>query len=115
MNNVLMPIAIIGTFGLSLIYFTRTITEYIIRKKMVEKGYVDKDSIAILAERDKKSAPLTTLKWALVVFFGGLALVILEYIPYEHDSPLPYGLFALSISLGLLIHYFIAKNTTTDA
>lgn len=115
MDNILMPIAILGTFSLGLIYFTRTITEYIIRKKMVDKGYVDKDSIAILAERDKKSAPLSTLKWALVIFFGGLSLIILEYIPYENNSPLPYGLFALSISLGLLMHYFIAKNASSDS
>ena len=110
MREVLMPIAILGTFSLGLIYFTRTITSYIIRKKMVEKGYVDKDSIAILTEKSKQEGPLTTLKWALVVFFGGLSLVIMEFIPFERDSPLPYGLFALGISLGLLLHYFIARN-----
>ncbi len=110
MQNVLMPIAILGTLSLGLIYFARTITSYIIRKKMIDKGYVDKESIAILSETRSSAGPLTTLKWALVVFFGGLALVLLEFIPYEHDSPLPYGLFALSISLGLLIHYFIARQ-----
>jgi hypothetical protein len=110
MSQVLMPIAIIGTFSLGLIYFTRIITQYFLKKKMVDKGYVDKESVAIIRENNKANAPLTTLKWALVIFFGGLSLVVLEYIPYENNSPLPFGLFALSISFGLLIHYFIARK-----
>lgn len=108
-----MPIGILGTIALGFIFFTRTLTNYFIKKKMVDKGYVDKESTSILIDtKNSGGNPLVTLKWALVIFFGGLALVLLEFIPYEHDSPLPYGLFALSISLGLLIHFFIVRNET---
>jgi hypothetical protein len=110
MQHVLMPIAIIGTFSLGLIYFTTTLTNYFLKKRMVDKGYVDKESVAIIRDNKRENSPLNTLKWALVVFFGGLSLVLLEYIPYETTSPLPYGLFALSISFGLLIHYVVAKK-----
>ena len=37
MEHVLMPIAIIGSFGTSLYFFTKVLTDYILKKKMIEK------------------------------------------------------------------------------
>lgn len=110
MQNVLTPLVILGTISAGIVLFTRALTSYYLRKKMVEKGYVDKESVAILARKNEEAGPYANLKWALIIFFAGLALVVLEYIPYDRESPLPYGLFALSVSLGMLIHFFITRN-----
>lgn len=109
-HEILGVTAIIGIFATGIILFVRTITGYYLRKKMIDKGYVDKESIAILSDREKADSRMSTLKWGLVVFFAGLALVVLEFINYAPDSPLPYGLFILSISLGLLLHFYISGN-----
>jgi hypothetical protein len=50
------------------------------------------------------------LKWGLIILFGGLALILLEYIPTSPESPLPYGLLAFSISLGFLIYYYLVNK-----
>jgi hypothetical protein len=34
----------------------------------------------------------------------------MEYIPFDSYSPLPYGLFAVSVSIGFLIYYFLVKQ-----
>jgi hypothetical protein len=34
----------------------------------------------------------------------------MEYIPVEPQSPLPYGLFAVSVSLGFLIYFYLTKK-----
>lgn len=109
-HEVLGVTSIIAIFATGLILFVRSITGYYLRKRMVDKGYVDKDSIAILSNREKDDNRMATLKWGLVVFFAGLGLVVIEFIDYDHDSPLPYGIFILSVSLGLLIHFFISGN-----
>lgn len=109
MNEVLMAVAIIGGFGTTIYLFTKVMTDYILKKKMIEKGFVNDDTQAIFKQHSA-DGKFSSLKWGLIIFFAGLSLVIMEFIPAEHDSPLPYGLFALSVSLGFLIYYFIIKK-----
>ena len=109
LRDVLMPIAILGSFGASLFFFTRTITDYILKKKMIEKGFVNEDTQAIF-KRHTEENKYASLKWGLIILFAGISLVLLEYIPYDRESPLPYGIFTVSVSLGFLIYYFLVKK-----
>jgi hypothetical protein len=38
----------------------------------------------------------------------------MEYVPVSPESPLPYGLFAVAVSLGFLIYYFIVKQNAEN-
>ncbi len=107
--DVLLPIAIIGSFGTSIYFFTKVMTDYILKKKMIDKGFVNDDTQAIFKQHTE-SNKFSSLKWGLITFFAGLSLIIMEYVPTSPDSPLPYGLFAVSVSLGFLIYYFIVKK-----
>lgn len=109
LREVLMPFTIIGTFGAGVVFFTRTITDYILKKKMIEKGFVNDDTQAIFKQHSEENK-YASLKWGLIIFFAGLSLIVMEYIDYYSNSPLPYGLFAVSVSLGFLIYYFIVKK-----
>ncbi len=109
-NDVLMPIAIIGSFGASIYFFTKVMTDYILKKKMIDKGYVNDDTQSIFKQHNSVDNKYTSLKWGLITLFAGLSLIIMEYIPVAPDSPLPYGLFAVSVSLGFLIYYFLLKK-----
>ncbi len=109
--DVLLPIAIIGSFGTSIYFFTKVMTDYILKKKMIDKGFVNDDTQAIFKTQSETGEnKYSSLKWGLITFFAGLSLIIMEYIPATPDSPLPYGLFAVSVSLGFLIYYFIVKK-----
>lgn len=109
-NEVLMPIAIFGSFGAAIYFFTKVMTDYMLKKKMIDKGYVNEDSQSIFHKEEATENKYTALKWGLIVFFAGVSLVLMEYIPTRGDSPLPYGLFAISVSLGFLIYYFLVKR-----
>jgi hypothetical protein len=54
------------------------------------------------------------LKWILLLFFGGLGLIVLQYTRYQLNEPLPYGIEALFIATGLFIYYLmiLRKNNT---
>jgi hypothetical protein len=108
-TEVLMPISIIGSFGAAVYYFTRTITDYILKKKMIEKGFVNDETQAIFKQQTADSQ-YPSLKWGLIALFAGIGLIIMEYVPVRPDSPLPYGLFAVSVSLGFLVYYFLVKR-----
>ena len=107
--EVLMPIAIIGSFGTAVFLFTKVMTDYILKKKMIDKGFVNDDTQAIFKQHTVDNK-YSNLKWGLIIFFAGVALIIMEYIPVQTQSPLPYGLFAVSVSLGFLIYYFLVKK-----
>lgn len=109
LRDVLMPLAVLGTIGTTMVLFTRTIADYILKKKMIEKGYVNEDTQAIF-KRSTDENKYSSLKWGLIILFAGLSLVIMEYIHYDSHSPLPYGLFAVFVSLGFLLYYFMVKK-----
>lgn len=111
LREVLMPIVILGGLGGSIYFFTKVLTDYILKKKMIEKGYVNDDTQAIF-KRQTDENKYSALKWGLIIFFIGLALIIMEYIPTSPESPLPYGLLAFFMSFGFLIYYFIVKKET---
>ena len=75
-NEVLMPIAIIGSFGASIFFFTKVMTDYILKKKMIDKGFVNDDTQAIFKQHTA-DGKFSSLKWGLIIFFAGLSLVLM--------------------------------------
>ncbi|HMJ69297.1 MAG TPA: DUF6249 domain-containing protein [Cyclobacteriaceae bacterium] len=110
LKDVLQPISIIGTMGASLYLFTKVMTDYILKKKMIDKGFVNEDTQAIFKNQLSVDGKYSSLKWGLIVLAGGLALVTIEFVDVRPDSPLPYGLLAVFISMGFLAYYFIVQN-----
>lgn len=110
LRDVLLPIAIIGSFGTAIYFFTWVMTNYILKKKMIDKGFVNDDTQAIFKQHAGGDNKYGSLKWGLIIFFAGLSLIIMEYVPVQPQSPLPYGLFAVAVSLGFLIYYFMVKK-----
>lgn len=112
LRQVLMPLVILGSIGGSIVLFTRTLTDYILKKRMIEKGFVNEDTQAIF-KRNTEENKYSSLKWGLIILSAGLSLIMMEYIDYETRSTLPYGLFAVFVSLGFLIYYFMVKKELT--
>ncbi|MFT6867659.1 MAG: hypothetical protein ACJA08_002502 [Cyclobacteriaceae bacterium] len=111
MQEVLVPIAVIGTLALGIVTFTKILTEYFIRKKLVDKGLVGDDVTHILKKQNENAAKYGSLKWGLIVLFGGVGLIIAELMGYNWEtSAIPYGVVAVSISLGFLTYYFMVKD-----
>ncbi|MEJ0054490.1 MAG: hypothetical protein WDN75_01885 [Bacteroidota bacterium] len=68
------------------------------------------DDTQAIFKQHSNDGKYSSLKWGLLAFFGGLSLIIMEFIRVSPDSPLPYGLFAVAVSLGFLIYYFLVKK-----
>jgi hypothetical protein len=107
--GVLVPVGVLGVLGTSIIVLTKTITDYILKKKMIDKGFVNED-VQALFKNHTEDNKYTSLKWGLIILFAGLSLMLMEYIPVSPESPFPYGLFAVSVSLGFLIYYFLMRR-----
>lgn len=109
MNDVLMPISIIGSFGVSLYFFTKTLTDYILKKKMIEKGYVNDETQAIFRSGNVPNR-FGSLKWGLIALFGGLSLILIDFLDVRPNSPSPYGIVAISLSVAFLVYFYLVKR-----
>jgi len=106
-----MPISIIGSFGASVYFFTKVVTDYILKKKMIDKGFVSEDTQAIFKSYGRENT-YSTLKWGLLFLSGGISFILMEVLNVRPDTPLPYGIFTVALSLGFLTYYFIVKKET---
>lgn len=104
-----MPISIIGSFGFTLYFFTKIVTDYILKKRMIEKGFVNEDTQAIF-KRHPATNQYSALKWGLLALSGGIGLIIIDYLNVDMDSTLPFGILSVSLSVGFLAYYFIVKQ-----
>lgn len=109
MNDVLTILIVFGSITTAILMLTKFITDYRLKKNLIEKGYVDKEAQFFFRRKGEEQNRYSSLKWGLVIFFAGLSLVVIEFIPVSHDSPLPYGLFSLSVAIGFLIYYFLTR------
>lgn len=82
---------------------------YRLKKSIIESGPIDENTLKFLLSLSGVGSEV--LKWGLILFFGGIGLVLIEMLPYEADqSSLPYGVEAIFISLGFLVYYFVIKR-----
>lgn len=112
--EVLMPVSIIGSFGYAVWAFTKVMTDYILKKKMIDKGFVNDTTQAIFKDQNRNDGRYSSLKWGLIVLSAGLALIVLEFIDMRPYSPLPYGLFAVFVSIGFLAYYFMVQKKNNE-
>lgn len=106
----LAPFLVAITFFICIAVVIISISNNRLKKKMIELGHVDENAIKLLGQSLKYK--FNSLKWGLILFFGGLGLVIISLLPnhLQYDSALPFGVEIIMISLGFLAYYFLVRN-----
>ncbi|WP_034762381.1 DUF6249 domain-containing protein [Chryseobacterium gregarium] len=84
------------------------LTNYDLKKKILNKENIDDKMFIILNNLTDLGSEM--LKWGIILLFGGTGLIVLEFIPYNENSPLPYGVMTIFVSLGFLSYYFLIRN-----
>jgi len=80
-----------------------------LKSRMVRLGVADESVIKEL-NRINYAFKLDPLKWGLILLFAGLGLILLNYIPYQADSLLPYGVEAVFVSFGLISYFYLSQK-----
>lgn len=108
--EVLMPIAVMGSLAFGITLISKTFTDYFLKKRIIEKGIESNLVSELLKNQTENDGKLASLKWGLIILFGGIGLIVLSTFTIDPQSPLPYGIFATSVSLGFLSYYLIASK-----
>lgn len=79
-----------------------------LKKTIIESSDIDNKLLETLTGPGLKKE---SLKWGLILFFGGIGLIIIEFLPYDSSSsPLPYGVEAVFLSAGFLCYYLLVHH-----
>jgi hypothetical protein len=82
---------------------------YLLKKRVVESGPIDANALDFL--KSVSSTGDSVLKWGLLFFFGGLGLVIIEFLPFtSENSSLPFGVVCIFVSAGFLVYYYLVRE-----
>jgi hypothetical protein len=85
------------------------ILNYRLKSQLLKSGELNDNALRFLQSFSRFGPDI--LKWGLVALFGGIGLVVLEYLPYDlNESPLPYGVESIFLSIAFLSYYFIMKK-----
>lgn len=106
MDSLIPIIAIISVFG-STILFVSLLTNYSLKKKLIDKDMVGPETANLFKSVSNKQS---TLKWGLIILFAGIGLIIIDSMGLDSDDAMPYGVEAVCISLGFLIYYSIVRK-----
>ena len=91
--------------------------KYRLKKKIIDAKLTDQNFVkAVLDDRPgHKERQQNILKWIFLAGFGGLGLVIQEFLPYSmENSILPYGVIIICLSVGLLCYYLVNEHLSKN-
>ena len=86
---------------------------YRIKKKIIDAKLTDQSFVKAILEdtQGHKEKQQNVLKWIFLTGFGGLGLVVQEFLPYSmEESILPYGVIIIFLSIGLLFYYLLNER-----
>lgn len=91
-------------YGAHIVVIINSLFSYLLKKRIIGLGQIEKETLDVLLKPIGLSSE--PLKWGLLLLFGGIGLVIIEFLPYEaNQSSLPYGIEAVWLAIGFLTYY----------
>jgi hypothetical protein len=111
----LVPIAFFAFVAFGAIGIAKTISDGRTRRRLIEAGASPELAAAIVSPPSGDPGLHESLKWGLVMGAVGLALVIIQFLPYQPSDPIVYGLVLLFAAAGLLGYYVAARRIMARA
>lgn len=81
---------------------------YRLKKRIIDSGPLNDEALGFV--KKLSGSGTEALKWGCIIFSAGLGLVVINFIKYDYDSSLPFGIEAMFIAAGFLVYYFAVKK-----
>lgn len=109
----LVPIVMFLSTALAIVGVTRIISEGRTRRRLIEAQATPELAQTLLAPPRQDAGLYDSLRWGLVIGAVGLALILIQFLPYGPEEPIAFGLVLLFGAGGLLAYYAAARRLTS--
>lgn len=104
MPGELIPIIAVLAFAYIIVSLARIVADGFTRRQILRRGLSPEQTSAILAAPSTRPDRDGALKWGLVTAAVGVALIVVQFLPYTDQDPITYGLVLLFAGGGLLMY-----------
>ncbi len=112
MLNDLVPLVVPLALFWAVTALARIISETRTRRRLIETNASPEMATAVMSAGPGDVALQDSLKWSLVVGAIGLALIVVQFLPYRSDEPIALGVVLVFGAAGLLGYYATARRLT---
>jgi hypothetical protein len=109
-ERVVEGIAFVGFF-VAAVMITKILADNWTKRRLTA-AHVSDETIRALFASDREGAVVGALRWGLVFCGVGVALVMIQFLPFDFTDPIAYGLILMLAGGGLLAHYAILGRAT---
>jgi hypothetical protein len=111
MTKDIAVVLVLGVIVYGILKLIQIITEYKLKRRLLDKAQVDEGFSSALADSlktlttSKENNPYPSLKWGLVTLGIGIALIVTNFLEFNYRQS--SGLLLTGASLGFLVYYLI--------
>src|SRR6266704_5211896 len=109
-TGTLVPLAFFVTVAFTLVGITTVISDGRTRRLLIKSGAAPELARAIGAAPTDDPGLHSALKWGLVTGAVGLALILIQFLPYRSEDPIVLGVILVFLAAGLLAYYVTARR-----
>lgn len=109
----LTPVFVLAVIFGGIALIVKIVSDNRLRNKIVDKGLLD-EKVKYLYMRSAGPAPLTSLKWGIILTSLGIALFLVRMFPiFFRNEETMLGILFVAAGVALFVHYFIANRAAS--
>ena len=106
----LVPIVFVLAVAFTVVGLAKVISDMRIRRRLFDAGAAPELARAIAGTPQEDPGLYSTLKWGIVLGAVGLALILIQFLPYRSGEPIVLGIILVFAAAGLLAYYASARR-----
>jgi hypothetical protein len=106
----LVPIAFLVSVTFILVGITKVISDGSTRRRLIQAGATPELARAIVAAPKDDPGLYGALRWGILTGAVGLALILIQFLPYRSNEPIVLGVILVFAAAGLLGYYISARR-----
>jgi uncharacterized protein DUF6249 len=106
----LVPIAFLLSVTFVLVGITKVISDGSTRRRLIQAGATPELARAIVAAPKDDPGLYGALRWGILTGAVGLALILIQFLPYRSNEPIVLGVILVFAAAGLLGYYVSARR-----
>jgi len=109
-TSTLVPIAFLLSVAFTLVAMTKIISDGRTRRRLIESRAAPDLVRAVVTPATEDLGLYSALKWGILTGAVGVALIVVQFLPYRPNQPIVLGVILVFAAAGLIAYYLSARR-----